>query len=177
MNKQFVFSTLSFLGVPVSVLAANGEVVVSIFRYALAAHVILGVIGVMLLYMVWMGLLKRAPRIKFLVWSSFAALVSILASWGSALAYYVHFYGENVKPVIKAGEYSWAHSLVTETKEHVFLVLPFLAFILFITLFLRGDKLETEEGLKKGLVYVAGLAAIIGILITLAGVVISGAAR
>jgi len=144
---------------------------------ALVAHIVFGLIGTMALYMMWMGLLKKSPKVDFLKWTSVVSAVSFFVSWFSGGYYYVLYYGGTVKPVIKAGDYAWAHSIVTETKEHIFLFLPVVAIFLTATLFARGSDLEKSPALKRALVYVVGIATIIAIAIALGGIIISGAAR
>jgi len=144
---------------------------------ALITHIILGLVGIMALYMVWMGLLKKSPKIDFLKWASVVSAVSFFASWLSGGYYYVLYYGGVVKPVIKAGEYAWAHSIVMETKEHIFLFLPVATVFLAIALFARGSDLEKSPALKRSLVYVAGISTLIAIAITLGGIIISGSVR
>jgi len=177
--KIALFNTvLLSLVLPVLSFAYEEEAVIStILAYALSAHVILGLVGVMAIYVVWMGLLRKKLNISFLKWTSIVSLVSFVASWLSGGYYYVLHYGGFVKPVIKAGDYAWAHSFVTETKEHVFLILPFLVAVVLVGLFIGEDDIKKNDGLRKGIVYTAGLATIIGVLITLGGIIISGAVR
>jgi len=66
----------------------------------------------------------RRARIAAIIGTVFFFL-----AWTVGGFYYVEFYGELVKPIIKAGPQPWAHSVITETKEHVFLFLPFLALL------------------------------------------------
>jgi len=60
------------------------------------------------------------------------ALILFLTSWASGAYYYVIHYGKNVKPIIVAGSYPWAHTFFMEAKEHVFLIIPFLALVLWL---------------------------------------------
>jgi len=148
-----------------------------LFTYTLAAHVILGVIGIGAFYAVWMGLLKRVPKFAFLLWSSLLGFLSFMASWLSGGYYYVEHYGGAVKPLIKEGVYPWAHLVVMETKEHVFLFLPILAALVFIVLALLRESAIENQGIKRALAYIAGFIVVAGIAITLGGMAISGAAR
>lgn len=91
-------------------------------------HAALGEIGVGAFLWVFVELLnpseeriKRAKKIALL-----GALLFLL-SWIAGGYYYVEFYGDQVKPLIKEGPFPWAHAIVMETKEHVFLFLPFLS--------------------------------------------------
>jgi hypothetical protein len=85
------------------------------------------------------------------------------------------YYGKVVKPVITAGEYPWAHAVFMEGKEHVFLILPFMALALTMGLvFLRKNQ---NTQLQKALAALAATLVILGLFVALAGVAVSGAAR
>lgn len=148
-----------------------------VFQYNLVLHIIFGVMGVIALYAVWMALLRAKPSFKFLRVSSISAFVFLVLSWITGGYYYSKYYGTEVKPVIKEGQYPWAHDIFMESKEHVFLFLPFLAFVLAVAIFLLRDQLTSESKLKRALIFLAGLSFLLGVAITLSGVVISGAVR
>lgn len=149
----------------------------TITTISLITHVLVGLVGVMASYATLMGLLKRKPSIKFIQGASLVAFVSYFISWVTAAYYYVTHYGSVVKPIIKAGEYPWAHSLVTETKEHVFLFLPVVSFLIFLTALYLGDLLRERPPLRKALTLIVLATVMIGIFITFSGIIISGAAR
>ncbi|MEK7151931.1 MAG: hypothetical protein AAB523_00455 [Patescibacteria group bacterium] len=145
--------------------------------YMLVAHIILGLIGIGAFYAVWMGLLKKVPKLAFLFWASLLGFLSFIASWLTGGYYYVEYYGGAVKPIIKAGEYPWAHLVVMEAKEHIFLFLPILATLVFLSLALLKETALLNQGIRKALAYVVGFIVIAGIAITLGGMLISGAVR
>lgn len=147
-----------------------------LLKFMLAAHVLLGIIGIIAFYAVWMGLLKRRLNLRFLKWSALVGFSAYILSWLTGGYYYVDYYGSNVKPVILAGSYPLAHIIATETKEHVFLFLPFLALVITLALWFYGGKTENEK-FKKTLAALAAVTTLLGAAIALAGVVISGAAR
>ena len=101
----------------------------SFLIFTLVAHIILGLIAIAALYAVWMGLLKKRLAARFLAWSAWISAISFFLSWLSGGYYYVVHYGKAVKPLIKAGPYPWAHTVVMEAKEHIFLFLPFCALV------------------------------------------------
>lgn len=142
---------------------------------ALVTHIILGIAAIGLAHLAFMQLLRRVPAIGWALtlatWSTFLFFVS----WGSSAYYYVAYYGKAVKPVIKAGEYPWAHAVFMEGKEHVFLYLPFMALTLTLGLaFLRRNQ---NSQLQKALAVLAGTLVILATFVAVAGVVVSGAAR
>jgi len=149
----------------------------TLLKIALSSHVIFGIIGVIAVYAVWMSLLKKTPSINFLKYASLTAFISYLISWVTGGYYYVVYYGGVVKPVIKAGEYPWAHAFFTEVKEHVFLFLPFASLSIFLTFWLMGDKLIEDRLLRRSLMFVALAVFLIGAYVTASGVIMSGAAR
>src|SRR3989344_3382411 len=70
-------------------------------------------------------------------------VAAFVASWIAGGYYYVIYYGTLVKPVIKSGLAPWAHNIVMETKEHIFLfVIPLAMTVLCITLL---EKKEMER--------------------------------
>ena len=103
-------------------------------------------------------------------------VAAFMGSWLSGGFYYVVYYGTLVKPVIKGGLAPWAHNIIMETKEHIFLfVIPLAVTVLFITL------LDTEDLKRRTLhrraMWLSGSVAGLGLLIGLMGFIISAAAR
>lgn len=149
----------------------------TLIQGTLIVHVLLGVIGTMAVYGVWLALLKKTPSVKFLNGASLVAFLSFLLSWFSGGYYYVVYYGGAVKPKILAGQYPWAHQIVTEAKEHVFLFLPFATLALLLAVWKLGNQLAVNETLRKRLTLLAGVITVVAVFITLAGIIISGGAR
>ncbi len=143
----------------------------------LLTHVVFGILAVAGMYSLWMMLLKREPNSANLKRFSLWSLVFILISWISGAYYYLTYYGAAVKPVIKGGAYPWAHLVVMEAKEHIFLFLPFLLAVVLVAVIFSGTKLGQDEKLKSALTFLVAVMTIIGIAITLSGLVISGAVR
>ena len=149
----------------------------SIFTITLIAHILLGIAGVVSSYVVWLGLLKSKQSLSFLRTTSIVATVLYFASWLSGGYYYALYYGAHVKPVILAGAYPWAHKFFIEVKEHVFMFLPFMALATVLALYVVNEQGELNERSRKWLTLLVGITTIIGIFITLSGVVVSGAVR
>ena len=61
-----------------------------------------------------------------------------------------------------------------ETKEHIFLFLPFLSFVALIIVNLFPKEIESNGKLKQSLILLSFLIVTLGIVITLAGISISG---
>jgi len=148
-----------------------------LFQGILIWHVLLGLSGVALSVFVLITLLRDKVSLNFLKLSSIFSLFSFVGSWILGGYYYVNYYGSNVKPIIKGGDYSWAHSVVMETKEHVFLFLPFLAAVMAISVWMSNEKINENNEIRHALRLLSLVIVIIGIAVTLMGAVISGAYR
>jgi len=103
-------------------------------------------------------------------------VAAFVASWTTGGYYYVIYYGTLVKPVIKSGFAPWAHNIIMETKEHIFLfVIPLAMTVLCITL-LEKDDME-RLALRRLAMWLSGTVAALGLLIGAMGFIISAAAR
>ena len=148
----------------------------SLFIVLLTGHIILGIVGLIANYTTLLVLLKRSASRALLVGSAFTAAIAYILSWIAGGYYYVFYYGGNVKPVIKAGDYAWAHLVVMEWKEHVFLMLPIISLVLALVLWLvKMDENDTK--LKHSLILMAATITVLATLITLSGIIISGGAK
>ena len=78
--------------------------------------------------------------------------------------------------MIKSGLAPWAHNIIMETKEHIFLfIIPLAMTVLFITLL---DKKEMERlRIRQIALWLSGAVAVLGLLIGAMGFIISAAAR
>ena len=103
-------------------------------------------------------------------------IAGFTASWVFGGYYYVRFYGGLVKPVIKTGLAPWAHNIIMETKEHIFLFIVPLAVTALLIAFLRKEEFQ-NTGIRRHALALVGLVAVLGLLIGLMGFIISAAAR
>lgn len=141
----------------------------TVLTIALVGHILLGVTGTMTAYVVWHELTKTQPNTRSLKRNSLATVITWLGAWLSGGYYYIVYYGANVKPVIKSGQYAWAHSVFMEWKEHIFLFLPFLALVLWLAV------CRESIGSKRPLVWLSGVIWFLALFITGAGILVSGA--
>lgn len=113
---------------------------------------------------------------KSMIVTAAIGVAAFVASWIIGGYYYVVYYGALVKPVIKSGLAPWAHNIIMETKEHIFLfIVPIAMTVLFITLL---DKKEMEQlKLRRLAWWLSGIVAVLGLLIGAMGFIISAAAR
>jgi len=148
----------------------------TLFAVLLTAHIILGVVGLIANYATLIALLKKSASKTFLVASATIAAVSYVLSWLAGGYYYVLYYGDTVKPLIKEGVYPWAHLIFMEWKEHVFLMLPPAAVVLALVIWL-SQRSESDARLSRSLVFLTATITVLATLITLSGIIISGGAR
>ena len=111
-----------------------------------------------------------------LYWSAIVGVLGFVLSWFSGGYYYVKYYGGLVKPIIKSGLAPWAHNIIMETKEHIFLfIIPLALTALFITFL---DKKEFEKSnIRWVSMVLVTLIAGLGLTIGAMGFMISAAAR
>lgn len=93
-------------------------------------------------------------------WAAMAGLAFVAASWVVGGYYYVNVYGAAVKSVIKEGPTPWAHLIFMETKEHVFLFLPFIGATATALAFTYGGRLTEDASARKGFLALAGLSVL-----------------
>lgn len=140
----------------------------------IGGHAFLGELGALMFLWVLVELLNPTPtrlsraRLVSLLGTTFLILAWIIGGY-----YYVKFYGPLVKPVIKAGPMPWAHSIVIETKEHVFLFLPFLAIFATGLLHALREQLVENRQFRVALIVLAGLIVLIAFAMAGLGVVTS----
>lgn len=146
-----------------------------LFLNILIFHVLFGLLGVAFFIVVLISLSQANLNFKFLKRISLFGFLSFLISWVLGGYYYLYNYGGSVKPGIKAGDYSWAHSIIMETKEHLFLFIPILSFVVFLSFVFAQDDLNENKKLKKALLSLVFLIVLFGVLIAVSGALISGA--
>jgi len=142
-------------------------------------HVALGELA--LLFIIWMlvevawGPIKGGVlRAKI---ASLTGTILVFLHWVVSGWYYVVYYSPDVKPAIKAGSWSWAHLIVMESKEHIFLFIPFLMFLLLFLVWKYGGKLKEERGLRFSIFALGAVVLAIFGLMILSGFLISSAHR
>lgn len=148
-----------------------------LFQNLLIGHILFGLMAIVFSVLVLVGLFKKTAGVKFLKITSLSAFLLYLVSWAAGGYYYVEYYGSKVKPLIKAGPYPVAHGVFMESKEHVFLFIPILAGVIFIASWLFSDKINQEPKIKTALTVLAFVVVFLGVLITVLGMLISGAVK
>ncbi|HET6580663.1 MAG TPA: hypothetical protein VFG36_02175, partial [Methanoregula sp.] len=78
--------------------------------------------------------------------------------------------------IILSGPQPWAHEIIMETKEHVFLFLPIVSILLALGLYSINPGLMNEDQVRRAVVVTAALALFMVILMLVMGSVLSNAA-
>ena len=113
---------------------------------------------------------------KSMIITAAIGVAAFIASWLAGGYCYVVYYGTLVKPAIKSGVAPWAHNIIMETKEHIFLfVIPLAMTVFFITLLEKEDMERLK--LRRLTLWLSGAVAVLGLLIGAMGFIISAAAR
>jgi hypothetical protein len=141
---------------------------------ALVWHVILGLAGIVAVSSFFLLLTRREWNFERLKLYSGLGFLAFLGSWITGGYYYTTHYGKAVKPLIVEGAYPWAHQVIMEAKEHIFLFLPFLALTLFLVTLLSEETLKINEKLRGAVIKLAVLVVALGSFFALSGLVISG---
>ena len=138
--------------------------------------------GLSALFLVWIIIEmaypteRSLPRVR--IASYLAAFLITAGCWIAGGYNYLTVYGSQVKPVILAGPYPWAHEVVMEAKEHIFIFLPIIAFALAITLSaLDRDTFLNNTKYRRSLEMIALLALFMVLLMFLMGAIISNAGQ
>lgn len=136
--------------------------------------------GLSALTLVWIIIETLYPTGRSLartkIASYLAAFMITAGCWIVGGYNYLTAYGSQVRPVILAGSHPWAHEVVMETKEHIFVFLPIIAFALSITLStLDRDTFLGDDKFRRALTVTACLALFMVLLMFLMGAIISNA--
>jgi hypothetical protein len=138
--------------------------------YELLIHPTFGVLG--MIAAVWVFVEALNAREDNLGRMRFAAKTSTVMIWLSYLTagyFYVLYYGAD-KALIKAGPWPWAHSLMMETKEHVFFLVLLLATLL--PMVVKGP-VDKSAALRKVTLWTSAGIALVALAMEGAGAFIS----
>jgi hypothetical protein len=137
--------------------------------------VFLGELGALAFLWVFVEVLQpNAARMRRARLVALGGTALLMSAWVVGGFYYVDYYGANVKPAIKEGPEPWAHKVVMEVKEHVFLLIPFLAIV--TTMLLSGLD-PTDKRNRRSLLALSATTFGLGLLMAFLGFIISGGYR
>ena len=108
---------------------------------------------------------------------AFLGILFLIGAWIVGGYYYVVEYGSLVKPIIKEGPLPWAHSVITETKEHLFLFLPFLAIFVWGVLRRYKNEFIENRNLRMRVLVVSILIFLLAFAMAGMGVIIASGFR
>jgi hypothetical protein len=115
--------------------------------------------------------LRRAQRVAMI------GATLLFLSWIAGGYYYLGHYQADVKGLIKGGPDPWAHTVITETKEHVFMFLPFLAVLVWGTLAKFGLDLQKNKKVLRSTILLAGFIVLMSFAMAGMGYLISSGLR
>ncbi len=144
-----------------------------------AAHIALGELGILAFFWLIVELL-HGPSDAGVLRAKGAALAGTMlffAAWLIGGVYYVVQYGSVIKPVIQQGTWPWTDSIFMETKEHIFLFLPFVGFATLAQIWQGAERLERDARLRGALYVLVGTTLLLGVLMTVMGYFVSSGFR
>jgi hypothetical protein len=151
---------------------------VSIVNPLIFIHATIGEIGLFAYLWVLVELLNPTEiRIRRARAAAVIGLTCLLIAWVAGGFYYVNVYGSEIKPAIKASDAKWVHSIVMETKEHVFLFLPLLAILTTSLISRFGQELIGNKDARNTIILLAGLIFLLGFSIAGMGAIIASGYR
>jgi hypothetical protein len=162
------------------VIAGVHEAVIGTGREIVLLHSIIG--GISALLFMWIIIEMQNPGPKSLNRARLAgyagALLNVAGCWIIGGYHYLTFYRENIRGIILSGPQPWAHQVIMETKEHIFLFLPVVSILLALGLHsMNGEgTLMNEVMVRRAVVVTAALALFLVILVFVMGAVLSNAA-
>ncbi|MBI2004966.1 hypothetical protein HYS79_02285 [Patescibacteria group bacterium] len=141
-------------------------------------HAVLGEVGALAFLWVFVELLNpNESRLRRAQIMALLGALFFVGAWFFGGFYYVTEYGAAVKPIIKSGPIPWAHSIITETKEHVFLFLPFLAVLTWGLLKRYKDEFIQKRNFRIAVLLISGLVVLLAFAMAGMGFLISSGFR
>jgi len=141
-------------------------------------HAIIAEIGLFAYLWVMVEMLNPTEiRIRRAKIAALIGVSCLFVAWFAGGFYYVDVYGSMVKPAIKASDAKWVHSIVMETKEHVFLFLPLLAILTTALIARFGKELIENKAARKAVTLLAGLIFLLGFSVAGMGALIASGYR
>lgn len=141
-------------------------------------HAALGEAGAVAFIWVLVEVLNPSEaRLKRARLAALLGTLFLIGSWVVGGMHYLGDYATLVKPVIKAGPTPWAHTVITETKEHIFLFLPFLAILVWGLLKRYKDELMQNRNLQIAVILVSALVVLLAFAMAGMGFIISSGFR
>lgn len=163
--------------VTLQVIAGVYAAVIGTGREIVLLHSLTG--GISALLFAWIIIEMQNPGKRSLNRARLAAylgaLLTVAGCWIIGGYQYLTSY-RDVRGIILAGPQPWAHQVIMETKEHIFLFLPVVAILLALGLHsISRDETGMNGEVRRTVVVTAALALILVILMIVMGAVLSNA--
>lgn len=140
-------------------------------------HALAGILAIFFFLFLLVELLHPEVSTRKTKLFAFLGTILIFLSWIIGGYYYVSQYGVSSKLLIKKGATPWVHSIIMETKEHLFLFLPYLTILLTGVVFKYGNDLFKNHKAKSSVLALCALIILVALSIAGMGYLISTAAR
>lgn len=139
-------------------------------------HVFTGELGGILFLWVFIELMNNSDRSLFRArMVAFWGIIAEIISWATVSAYYLTHYQQAVKGVIKESNWPWAHGVILETKEHIFMFIPLLAVAGYFAI-VQLQK-ANDNNLRKAMKWISMVIFLMAFLMAGMGFIVSLVAR
>ena len=166
------------MGVGRQNICRSGTRYTNVVHLLIGIHATLGEFGA--LAFLWACVELLAPsetRMRRAAWAASLGVLLLFLAWIAGGYYYLTEYQSIVKPIIKAGPLPWTHSVITETKEHVFLFLPFLALSAWGLIRVRGNEMLRDGKQRVAAVLLCAFIVVVAFSMAGMGFLISSGYR
>jgi uncharacterized membrane protein YwzB len=147
-------------------------------HFLIGLHAVLGEVGALAFLWVLVEIIdpneRRLRRAKI---AATIGVICIFAAWFAGGYHYLHDYASIVKPVIKSGPTPWAHSVIMEMKEHIFLFLPLLTVLGWSLVQRNINDFLKNDAFRKSTVVVSLLIVMLAFSLAGMGFLISSGFR
>jgi predicted membrane channel-forming protein YqfA (hemolysin III family) len=134
------------------------------------SHAVFGTLGVIAAVWLFVEVLNISESNKVRI--KYVSIPVVVLMWLSYMLggyWYVTFYPAD-RAIILAGPWKWAHQFFMEVKEHLFFMILLLSTYLPIAVY--NSDLLSDKGARKMILGVAGLIALLGLVMDAFGAVI-----
>src|SRR3990172_12410427 len=148
-----------------------------ILQISLIIHILSGLAGIVAFTAFLLLISRKDFNLAKLKIYSVLGTIFFFIVWIAGGYYYTVYYGGSVKPLIVAGDLPWIHTVVMESKEHLFLMIPFLSIVVTAVVFIYGVHFAENKVLVWALTKVTVALTGIAIFMVVAGFAISGSVK
>jgi hypothetical protein len=142
----------------------------------IGAHAGFGELGGLFFLWALVEIINHSPRgLERARIASGWGVAFIFLSWIAGGYYYVWHYGNVVKPIILSGSVAWAHKIILESKEHIFIFIPVLALAGHRTI--KGLEINEKTKLLTAAKWLIGIIVLLCFTMAAMGFFVSLAVR